>query len=595
MNQNGKWAIEPLVPEAIYTDRKEFIDSFYRAGLRAISRRTISTVLLGQRRMGKTEIFKRVVNRLFFEQDHQDPNAAIPVYYQFPEMASGPGNFALEYIENFVRWYAAFRLRDPKILSHPENAGELFDSIARRMEVSEYFNHAMNLWRAIDKGGIVLPEKKAIMLPRVVAARDDCTIIMFLDEFQNSRLPHREFEVTGYYQEAVESLTCPHFVTGSAMSILADEMLGKGALYGRFDYERINVFSNYWGAELARRAARLYEVDLPEIMAPVVSERCGGNPFYITAVVRQAEKQGKKIDAEETLNKLLAVDITSGFIWGELSEQVSRWVARVNEHGITKWALHLAALEEGEEIDLERIQRELYRHEQVDVSIQEIKEVLVKLARGDLLEYKSFGDWFSKINDPILNEFLNVWGKIEVEKESRDRIEDKTLRKFGRVQKRFHEYKGYLAEVYMIQTLWNGQGKTLPGRCFHSDVDIVFPDRFTYIDQRRRSGAGQRMEVDIYGAAGSELWMAESKWWSGNKVGRDVVENLLEKAKFVKEREGEDLRTIRLWIFANDGVTTPAKELMRQKGVLWSTRTELNELLDAVNLRKLPELENIEK
>ncbi len=595
MDQNRKWAIEPLVPEEIYTDRKEFIDSFYRDALRAKSRRTISTVLLGQRRMGKTEIFKRVVNRLFFEQDHLDPKAAIPVYYQFPEMVNGRKNFALEYIENFVRWYAAFRLRDPELLGEPENCAELFEIIRRKMPVMGKFKHAMSLWSAIDKGGIVLPEKKAIMLPRVVAAWDDGTIIMFLDEFQNSRLPHRDFEVTGYYQEGVESLTCPHFVTGSAMSILADEMLGKGALYGRFDYERIDVFSNYWGAELARRAAGLFEVDMPEIMAPVVSERCGGNPFYITAVVRQAEKQGKKIDSEEALNKLLAVDISSGFIWGELSEQVSRWVARVNEHGITKWALHLAAQEEGEEIDLERIQKELYRHEQVEVSIQKIKEVLVKLSRGDLLEYKSFGDWFRKIKDPILNEFLNVWGKIEVEKESRVQIEDETLVKFERVQKRFHEYKGYLAEVYMIQILWNGQGKTLPGRCFHSDEDIELPDRFTYIDQRRRPGAGQRMEVDIYAAAGTEVWMAESKWWNGSKVGRDVVENLLDQAKRLRERKGDDLRKLRLWIFANDDATTPAKELMRQNGVFWSTRAELNDLLETVKLRKLPNLENNEK
>ncbi len=144
MSQNKKWAIEPLVPEAIYTDRKEFIDSFYRAALRAKSRRTISTVLLGQRRMGKTEIFKRVVNRLFFEQDHQDPNAAIPVYYQFPEMTSGPKNFALEYIENFIRWYAAFRLRDPEILGEPENCDELFEIIREKMVATGKFNHAMN-------------------------------------------------------------------------------------------------------------------------------------------------------------------------------------------------------------------------------------------------------------------------------------------------------------------------------------------------------------------------------------------------------------------------------------------------------------------
>ncbi len=40
--------------------------------------------------------------------------------------------------------------------------------------------------------------------------------------------------------------------------------------------------------------------------------------------------------------------------------------------------------------------------EQTDVPLNEIKDVLVKLARGDLLEYMRFGDWFGKINDPIV-------------------------------------------------------------------------------------------------------------------------------------------------------------------------------------------------
>jgi len=56
MNQNQHpWAIETLVPKEIYTDRQEFIDYFYQIALKARTRRTGSTVLLGQRRMGKTE------------------------------------------------------------------------------------------------------------------------------------------------------------------------------------------------------------------------------------------------------------------------------------------------------------------------------------------------------------------------------------------------------------------------------------------------------------------------------------------------------------------------------------------------------------
>ncbi len=143
----------------------------------------------------------------------------------------------------------------------------------------------------------------------------------------------------------------------------------------------------------------------------------------------------------------------------------------------------------------------------------------------------------------------------------------------------------------MVQMLWNSQGKTLPGKFFHGGGDIVMPERFYYIDQRHRPGAGKKMEVDIHGGAGSEKWLAESKWWNKKKIGPEVVETLLEQAEILKEREGEDLEILRLWIFAHDGATGPAMELMKKHGDLWSTRTELDGLLETVRLRKLPALE----
>ncbi|MDM8521766.1 hypothetical protein QUF80_00180 [Desulfococcaceae bacterium HSG8] len=194
------------------------------------------------------------------------------------------------------------------------------------------------------------------------------------------------------------------------------------------------------------------------------------------------------------------------------------------------------------------------------------------------------------MNDPILNEFLKVWGKIEIERQDHQEVRDEVRIRFERVQRKFHEYKGYLAEVYMIRILWNSQGKTLPGGYFHSDRDIVMPDRFSYIDQRHRPGAGRKMETDIYGAAGREVWMAESKWRS-RPVGPDAVRHLLRQAEILRERKGDDLKTLRLWIFAHNGLTGKAKELIREHGILWSSREELDGLLREVNLRKLPELE----
>jgi hypothetical protein len=131
-------------------------------------------------------------------------------------------------------------------------------------------------------------------------------------------------------------------------------------------------------------------------MAPVVSDRCGGNPFYITAVVQAGRQDRGKgsVSDEKTLNRMLAVDISSGFIWGELGDQVNRWIRRVNEHKITKWILYLAALEENEEKRLIPEPGESsasWRSEGTDVPLERIREVLIRLSRGDLLEYKIRG------------------------------------------------------------------------------------------------------------------------------------------------------------------------------------------------------------
>jgi len=44
---DSRWAIRPLVPREVYTNRQEHIDYLYNAALDAIGRRTMSTVFGG--------------------------------------------------------------------------------------------------------------------------------------------------------------------------------------------------------------------------------------------------------------------------------------------------------------------------------------------------------------------------------------------------------------------------------------------------------------------------------------------------------------------------------------------------------------------
>jgi hypothetical protein len=553
----------------------------------------MSLVLLGQRRMGKTEIFKRVLNRLFFEQEHYADihRSVVPVYYSFKDSILDRWDFSTEYVENFIRWYLAFRLRDLTILSTTDVTQErLIEFLKNHLNQFKELEGALNFYEGFLKKNVTHPENAALCLPRRVSDWHEATIVMFLDEFQNTRLPQYHFDVVGLMQEAVESPTCPHFVTGSAMSILAREILGRGSLFGRFRSRPIESMTAYWGAELAMNAARYYKADISETMAPVVAERCGGNPFYITAVIQQSVEQNKPLTDETVLNEILAVDLSSGFIWGELSDQVSRWIARINEYNITKWVLYLSALEEGDRIDLDRIHRQLLEKEGKDIPVEIIRDVLIKLSRGDLLDYMELGGWFRKVQDPILLEFLKVWGKIEVEGISPYRVQKEIQQKYQLLEKKIKDHLGYLAEIYMAQILWNSQNRTLPGKCFHSEADISIPWHFNYIWHRTRLGGGKDMELDIEAAAGSEIWIGESKWWKDRKAGIHDVEILINKGELFRQKEGPGLKTLRIWFFSYSGFTQEAQKFMRENDMLWSSQKELNDLLNYAGLRRLPEI-----
>ncbi|MEE4356942.1 MAG: hypothetical protein V2I97_10760 [Desulfococcaceae bacterium] len=591
-----KWVVRPLVPEEVYTDREEFLEYFYNAALCAGTRRTMSTVLLGQRRMGKTEIFKRVVNRLFFSQNPRHPEAVVPVYFCFPDGPIDTHSFAVMYFENFMRYYTAFYTSEPEIIRGNCETGTLI-SLMKKFRSDFPSEKTLDLifqkHEAICKGETILPHFTALETPRRISDIDETTIVMFLDEFQNTRLPQYGFDIAGFMQQAVESPTCPHFVTGSAMSIIGREIIGRGSLFGRFDSEEITPLTDYWGKELALKSARYSRTEIPETMAPVVAQRCGGNPFYINAVVRQSAKIRTVISDEETLNKIMAVDISSGFIWGELSDQVNRWIERINGYGITKWVLYLSALEENEnkerrnELNLEKIRQTILDKEGKDVPVSQIRDVLIRLSRGDLVEFLEMGNWFRRVKDPILREFLKVWGRIEVEGKKQTGVRDRLVIEYGKLKRRFSEYKGYLAEIHMSQVLLNGQRRTVAGKYFSSSEDIQMPDMFFYIRRRMRLEAGKNREIDVLAAAGTEQWVCQSKWVK-EKTGIAVLKDLKDQADTVMQAK-EPLR-VRMWIFAHEGLTDEALAYAKEQGILWSDRKQLDELLVHLGLRPLPDV-----
>ena len=145
------------------------------------------------------------------------------------------------------------------------------------------------------------------------------------------------------------------------------------------------------------------------------------------------------------------------------------------------------------------------------------------------------------MDDPILLEFLKVWGRVEVDAQDASQVRNDIITSYRKQKRKFSEYKGFLAEVFMAQVLWAAQDKTLPGRFFHASDEVSFP-RFVYVRHRVRLGSGKGREIDVLGAGGGYQWICQSKWIKGKRIGPEAVDELMQQAELVYKDMGRHNR-----------------------------------------------------
>ncbi len=90
----------------------------------------------------------------------------------------------------------------------------------------------------------------------------------------------------------------------------------------------------------------------------------------------------------------------------------------------------------------------------------------------------------------------------------------------------------------------------------------------------------------MVGPPASNNGWRQSKFVQGRKIGLPVLRNLASLADAVMEDKEPNL--VRMWLFANFGLTGPAGDFAKERGILWSSRREFNDLLQNLGLTKLP-------
>ncbi len=569
----------------LFTDRDDWLDYLYKMGT-DLGNGTLmgSTAIVGLRRLGKTELFKRTYNRLFFGQDK-----VVPVFWTFEGKKLINPPFSKDYLKNFMRQYFAFRnkAKYKEILKY--DLQQLFD-YGLNNDRSEGIDHVIGIFsNQMRSDGISEMLSVAIDAPRTVAFKNEEKIIVFVDEFQEVvRLTDTDGYSSfclGMYQGAVGSFNCPHVITGSSKSLMLNDILRTGPLYGRFFLEYIEGMDEYFAKDLVYKWCENFGIRIPEHLAAWTAWKSAGNPYYIYLIVKQSAIMGLQLDTPENLMDVYVASLVHGTIRAELERQVQKFVNEQNNQGIGRELIYHAS--EYEKISFTQM-KELA--EMLGCTFEEVRNMMTKLAWEDLWDADSVkGTYFAKLKDPVMNEFLEAWCEEWVQSKSSRAVEAEKLGKYRRKAKQPGHFKGIAVQIYILHMMSKWDNREVDGnRYFGTDRKIVLP-KFRWVDNKKlKPESEQETETDILGVdvRVDVQWLGEFKYWK-EKVGPDVVrefaEERAEKAKKVYNRE-----TTVLWFFSRMGFTGEAEAYMRERGILHTNEEQLNRLLESFGVSKLP-------
>jgi hypothetical protein len=579
-----KEPIFAVISDEIFTDREELLAYLKRIALGAKVQRYISHVLIGHRRVGKTEVLKRLYNQLFWEQDD-----VVPIYINYEKLSRESKAFADKYLLNFLSQYVGFKEKKTEIITNFDRDYILKHALdfAQRND-NQVLKRLVDMYQNVQKSEQTWPWLDcAVEAPRFVADRNKEPIFVMLDEFQHVIKIKDENgidpNVLGRYQEAVESRRCPHLVTGSAVTLLTKDIIGRGSLFGRFRAVYIRGLEGYHVFELCQKLGKYYGVEVNPEMSAELARRTGGNPFYLDCIFAGAERVGKNLNDIASVNEVISYELTQGAIWSELYRQLNYYFMSINEKGITKNIFYFATRYQDKKIDPKRIAEQMQHWK---VTEAQVRDVLLALSRADLIEEKVAGTEFYNIKDPILREFIEAWARVDVENATWEEAEVELLTKYRAMVGKYADFKGYTAELVIKFLMTKFDERKVEGAgYFNRSREILLP-RFIWVDSRKVKLEGTpEYQIDIVGKKPPYLWLVEVKH-TDKAVGISQV-NKFEKACAVAEKvlNGEEVTR---WYISVNGFSHQAASYLMEKGFLYSDREQVNQLLGLFGLRILP-------
>lgn len=449
-----------ICPDSEFFGRQREIDYICRRAARA-QKLSSGMFLVGKRWTGKTEILRRIHQRLFWSQAR-----IIPVYYQFKAYTNHE-DFAEDYVREIIKQYYAFIKNDVQFI-RMEVALEELEGLCRDIDISESISRYKDAKR---NGDPLIAWKNAIILPYILSLCSNIPIFLILDDVDRARdivLSRYETSIMGELLNSLHSNSIPFLMASSTKS-----MFDGGGLNGTVEIIKIEGLDEEIAVSMVAELCRQYNIEFDTEILVFVARKLNCNPVYIKNIVWAAHRAGRSFINLRDFIDLYLHELIKGSLGFLLYSIVS--IERLSDLRV----LH-ACIGSRNGIYEEEIR------EKVKCSPEEVKRAVRNLITSGLLE-KDLGS-IQWNGDEVAKDFINYLYETRVNGRNIEEVKTCIARrdmkggfyqKGIRVEERIKEETMELLKVFhgqkILKALLNNQNFSTRYEkgVFHVTEDIV--------------------------------------------------------------------------------------------------------------------------
>ncbi len=582
---------EELVSPEEFTNRKQELAFLWSLADRAVRRNASSYAIIARKGMGKTALMLEFYRQLFTQQKQ-----VVPFFVSFAEYRPKAGgtqltleDFASTLFVTFAFQYGVFKSgkfsAPPELPELTSKRKEFFATCGDPELEREFLGHL----QALETGDIKGAFDQAIRFAPSFTSRRGATGLVMIDEFQVlTEIYDQRYgkfrDITEWFQKPAEARWCPMVVSGSAVSLVVETVMG-GLLARRFGPYYLDPFDEQHTLEFAYKLSRREGVKISEEAAVEIHRLTGGNPYYISCFFMSLGLKDKDLSTLEEVGQVYTFETTDrhGKIRKFWDEHFTAFADKINDDKLGVKCLYQLAVAK-KEVRVEEVAAEL------GAPPEQVRRVLKNLDQADLVERQtgSLFPVYHRITDPVLAAYIEREYQMGLAGLSLEVFLQSQLETLRQRMGSAARLLGEAAELYTRHLLMNFAGQEVDAVAIFNLVPDNFAlPRFKKVEHRTGLVIeGEMIEFDLL-AEGEETWLVEVRYRK-ESVRVSEVEKFVEKISKLEDWQLPLGPGKRLWFFSRSGFDEQAKERLRALGVLHSGILQFNALCRAVKIGEVP-------